>query len=225
MEVSGNACDADEISRTCEGNVYEPTDRLIWPPAGSPCHDDGTCGEVSDLGCVWWLDGRDDYPINCIDWCDAAGYCKWAGKRLCGKASDLEHEFRIACDGAWSSGGPEEPSPWRNGAYASSDWDDLNACNFAHEDPYDELAPVGALKGCEGGYPGLFDLKGNVWEFTRYGHGFWARGGSFTSVKLDVVSAVITSDTNCSASRGLTPPSTSHDVGFRCCADALPEAP
>src|SRR5262249_55159892 len=29
--------------------------------------------------------GEDLLPVTCIDWCDAAAYCSWAKKRLCGK--------------------------------------------------------------------------------------------------------------------------------------------
>ena len=27
---------------------------------------------------------RGNYPVTCIDWCDAWSFCHWAGKRLCG---------------------------------------------------------------------------------------------------------------------------------------------
>jgi len=30
-------------------------------------------------------DARPDWPMGCVDFCDADAYCKWAGKRLCGR--------------------------------------------------------------------------------------------------------------------------------------------
>jgi len=36
-------------------------------------------------GCVWSPSTTPNLPVMCIDWCQASAYCKWAGKRLCGK--------------------------------------------------------------------------------------------------------------------------------------------
>jgi formylglycine-generating enzyme len=215
------SCDAEELSRACEGNVYEPTERVTQPPAGSPCLADGTCQAV-DRGCTWWLEGMDDYPINCIDWCDAAGYCEWAGKRLCGSAALGRNELRIACEGRWLAGQDFEGSSWNSGYWLTND---LAACNYDHGDPYDGLSPVGALKTCEGGYPGIFDLKGNVYEFVEAGAGssFTALGGAFDSVELNVSVGGWTSPTGCDAYQGASARDVFHNVGFRCCADVLPE--
>ena len=70
--------------------------------------------------------------------------------------------------------------------------------------------PTGSLAGCEGGFPGLFDLVGNVYEMVLcdgtlpcavYG-GSWSRA-----------------DTDCSYTLAWASLSTDVEVGFRCCLD------
>lgn len=45
---------------------------------------------------------RGELPIACIDWCDAAAYCAWAGKRLCGAVGGggLDHDEGVLT-GQW----------------------------------------------------------------------------------------------------------------------------
>jgi formylglycine-generating enzyme required for sulfatase activity len=102
---------------------------------------------------------RADYPVTEVDFCDARAYCEWAGKRLCGKRGG----------GAFPLDRPELAS--------ESEW--FQACSgggalaYPYGQDFDEGAcavrsgqhPVGVQRTCEGGFPGVFDLIGNVWEW------------------------------------------------------------
>jgi formylglycine-generating enzyme required for sulfatase activity len=100
----------------------------------------------------------DNWPMTDVDWCDARAFCAWADKRLCGaiaggtiSRTDLftpnKSQWFLAC------GGP-------NGASHPN----ANAeCNSSGG--FDNVAPVATYPGCEGFYPGIFDLEGNVAEW------------------------------------------------------------
>ncbi|MCA9485189.1 MAG: SUMF1/EgtB/PvdO family nonheme iron enzyme, partial [Nitrospina sp.] len=117
-----------------------------------------------------------------VDWCDATAYCAWAGKRLCGEVgggpadiNDLmnvqNNEWFRAC----TQGGI------KNFPYGLNY--NGNRCNTL-ESGLNDLAPVGSFANCEGGYPGLFDMSGNVWEWTNACNNMGEcrrRGGSFFS--------------------------------------------
>lgn len=102
-------------------------------------------------------------PITNIDWCDAYAYCKWAGKELCGSVGD---------------GGPVPMSSFLD--WTVSMWDRActkagtrvypygssyqpGACNS--DSPEGGKAPVGTFPNCVGGYPGIYDMVGNVGEW------------------------------------------------------------
>jgi formylglycine-generating enzyme len=111
---------------------------------------------------------RSAYPVSCIDWCDAHAYCRWAGKRLCGgiaggsvpsgKFATVESQWYAACshhdDGLHTRAYGNAYEPLR-----------CNGSGFDSGLPDGGPIPVGSATGCVGGYPGIFDMMGNVYEW------------------------------------------------------------
>jgi len=104
-------------------------------------------------------------PAVGMSWCDAQIHCRWAGKDLCGdidgvspeSASDLNRSRWVtAC------------SHFGDFAYSYGDVYDPDICLVTTcADDYHTLADA-APNGCEGGVPGLFNMSGNVNEFTNH---------------------------------------------------------
>jgi formylglycine-generating enzyme required for sulfatase activity len=161
------------------------------------------------------IDGGADVPVTAIDWCAAFMYCAWRGARLCGGRAD---------GGLYRSSYIGDPQ--------KEEW--LHACTQAGHlaYPYGStakpvcetkdnggleagLAPVGSHAECQGGYPGVFDMVGNAWEWQhsysppdasfRY---YEARGASYTD-----------DQPGCQGDWGVGPEG-NELIGFRCCASA-----
>lgn len=111
---------------------------------------------------------RDDHPINCMDWEQATAFCKHAQKRL---PSEREWEYaaRGGADQRMYSWGWEPP--------------DGRAC-YRHE------GTCKVASYAQGAF-GLYDINGNVWEWTSSFFGRYPdepekaemrvyRGGSFS---------------------------------------------
>jgi sulfatase-modifying factor enzyme 1 len=107
-----------------------------------------------------------DWPASDIDWCDARAYCEWAGKHLCrqiGNPAPVAYgELFVPTVNQWflACGGPGG-SPHTNSN--SNNYTDPAACNA--NDGFRNLEPVATNALCEGYYPGVFDLEGNVAEW------------------------------------------------------------
>ena len=147
----------EKVDRKCR--KYEKPGRKIYLDAFSidkhevtvahyrKCVEAGKCsndGLTSREKCNWDKPGREDHPVNCVDWNQAKTYCAWAGKRLL-----TEAEWEKAARGTKG-----RIYPWGN------QWDSSRA-NVGTG------GTVSVGSNASGVSPyGVYDMAGNVWEWT-----------------------------------------------------------
>lgn len=123
----------------CQWNLrFEP--RLDWPPA-----------VLSERPVVW------------IDWCDAIAFCAWASKHLCGRIGGGSlgfGEFAIAAESEWHHACSRSATR----TYPYGDTYQPDTCD-GRDYGVNDLIAVATATGCEGGYPGLYDMSGNAREW------------------------------------------------------------
>ena len=105
------------------------------------------------------LDGLEDHPVVHVAYADALAYARWIGKDL---PTEAEWEFaakggRDGTEYAWG----DELVP--NGKHMANTWQGEFPWELKPEDGYAWTAPVGSFE--PNGY-GLYDMIGNVWEWT-----------------------------------------------------------
>lgn len=103
------------------------------------------------------IDGRQDEPVVQIAYADALAYAKWKGRDL---PTEAEWE--------WAAGQgrllPGRDRPIINGKPFGNNWDGTFPTNNTQADGYLGRAPVGRFPADASG---LYDMTGNVWEWTR----------------------------------------------------------
>jgi sulfatase modifying factor 1 len=101
-----------------------------------------------------------DHPVVHVAWDDVEAYAAWAGKELPTEA-EWEHAARGGLVGAEYAWG-DELTP--EGQYLANTWQGEFPLENEILDGFEWTAPVGSFP--PNGY-GLYDMTGNVWEWTR----------------------------------------------------------
>jgi hypothetical protein len=164
-----------------------------------------------------------NFPVACIDWCDARAYCESVGKHLCrsfagadlpaGKTTDVNSdEWYAAC----SAGGADK--------FAYGNTYQAAYCNMDLFGSSSSIG-VGTAPACHGPslpYSYVYDMNGNVAEWQAACTGAAgaadtcaARGGSWLSSN----SPDPTRAGDCVAAPTSARSRRSSQIGFRCCYD------
>ncbi|NEN24230.1 formylglycine-generating enzyme family protein [Cryomorpha ignava] len=173
--ISERSIDWEDLKSQVPSGTPKPPDSLLT--AGSLIF--GPAPNVTNLYDIsqWWawkvganwrhpqgpdtnIDGKENYPVVHIAFEDAQAYAKWAGKRL-----PTEAEWEYASRG----GKGHKPFAWGeklmpDGKYLANFFQGSFPDNNSANDGYAGAAPVKM-------YPpnslGLYDMIGNVWEWTN----------------------------------------------------------
>lgn len=207
MAKSGKLCiDRTEVTRA-QYAEFLAHDRPDSADAGAVPE----CKKASHTPSAWPpASGPDTVPVVYVDWCDADAFCRWSGKGLCGAPDGNV----LATDPGHLNSGTKDA--W----YAACSTDGANAypygstymsafCNLGAAGP--SPADGGANANCTGGYAGLTDMLGNVWEHANAcaGNACIARGASFRTAS--------SSTTTCKNTIDVLRTDRFDDLGIRCC--------
>lgn len=158
VSVAERPLNPDDFPRA-DPSLLRPGSAVFKPPLSGPARDFLDWWAYIP-GAYWrYPDGPDqppaepNHPVTQIAFEDAQAYAKWRGGRL---PTEAEWEFAAL-------GGAEVSSPSRAAPIEANTWQGVFPVINSKDDGYAGVAPGGCYTPNE---YGLYDMLGNVWEWT-----------------------------------------------------------
>ncbi|MDB4995563.1 MAG: Serine/threonine kinase [Myxococcaceae bacterium] len=152
VDADGQCIDATEVT-VADYEPFVATGTSVLP-APEPCNWLSTLEPLNFAA----QRATPQAPVVNLNFCHAFHYCKWAGKRLCGRIGG----GAVALGDA---GADPRVNQWTRActhdglqAYSYGSVVSVLACP-------NKIGPVKARSACAGPYPGLFDMLGNAGEW------------------------------------------------------------
>jgi iron(II)-dependent oxidoreductase len=155
--------------------------------------------------------GQGDHPVVGVSWYEACAFARWVGKRL-----PTDPEWVKA--GSWPVDVPggkplQRKHPW-------GDTMDRVHANLWSSGPGTTVA-VSEMNGSSVG--GVYQLIGNVWEWTTSNFGAWDQSmrrietpSQMKSIRGGAFDTYFDNQANCQFQSGDSPMARKHNIGFRC---------
>jgi formylglycine-generating enzyme required for sulfatase activity len=168
--------------RAAQSGILEPASLVFSPPRRGQSDPELGDGWTLTPGADWRhpigpmssIQGLEEHPVVHVSWEDVAAYAAWTRTDL---PTEAEWEFaaRGGLDGATFAWG-EDPTP--DGRHMANTWQGDFPFENQVKDGWARTSPVGAFP--PNGL-GLYDMIGNVWEWTR---DWWStRTGAISGIK------------------------------------------